>query len=279
MRADLHIHTYYSDGLQSPDDVAEISASNGVELISVTDHDTALAYPELFGCCKKRGIKAVYGIEISAYSCGVRVHTLGYGISPDHPVFCKYLKKLQEGSIVRAEDIISKLNKHGIRLTMDEVLRHRKCEKAPIHGLHISRAAAEKGYSSNPFAFQRDFISRGCVGYSGLCRPTPEEAVEIITECGGFASLAHPGRIALDKEEVISLVKRLVALGLKGIEGVYSAHTPQETAYYTEMAIEYGLYVTGGSDTHFKEGNKRIGTPVFDCGEELCEKLGLINSN
>ena len=275
MRADLHIHTYYSDGLQSPDDVASIAENNGVELISVTDHDTALAYPEIFSCCEKRGVRAVYGIEISAYSNGVRLHTLGYGISPENATFNKFLKELQEGSLIRTEDILSKLKKVGINLTLDEVLAHRKSDKAPVHAMYISRVGAQKGYAPNPFAFQKNYLSRGCVAYSGLCRPSPERAVEIIASCGGFASLAHPGRIELDKGEVISLVKRLVGCGLKGIEGVYSAHTPQETAYYTEMAKEYGLYVTGGSDTHLKEGNKRIGTPVFDCGEELCEKLGL----
>ena len=279
MRADLHVHTYYSDGLQSPEDVAEISKNNGVELISVTDHDTALAYSELFSCCEKRGIKAVYGIEISAYANGVRLHTLGYGISPEHPTFKEYLKGLQEGSLTRTDDILRKLKKAGINIKLEEVLKHRKSEKAPVHAMYISRVGAQKGYSPNPFAFQKNYLSKGCTAYSGLCRPTPEEAVEIITECGGFASLAHPGRIELEREEIISLVKRLSALGLKGIEGVYSAHTPQETAYFTEMAKEYGLSVTGGSDTHFKEGSKRIGTPVFDCGEELCEKLGLKNSN
>ena len=275
MRADLHIHTYYSDGLQSPDDVAKIAKTNGVELVSVTDHDTALAYPELFSCCQKRGIKAVYGVEISAYSNGVRLHTLGYGISPEHPVFSKFLQELQRGSVVRTEDILSKLNKSGINITMDEVLKHRKSDKAPIHSMYISRACAEKGYASNALLFQKNYLTKGCIGYSELCRPTPEQAVEVITECGGFASLAHPGRIELEKEEVIALVERLLPLGLKGIEAYHSTHTQIEKAYFVQMAEKYGLLITGGSDTHFKEGNKIIGTPVFDCGEELCKKLGL----
>ena len=275
MRADLHIHTYYSDGLQSPDDVAIAAKSNGVELISITDHDTALAYPEIFSCCEKRGVKVVYGIEVSAYSNGVRLHTLGYGISPENPVFKSFLKELVEGSFARTEDMISKLKKGGIHITMDEVLKYRKSDSAPIHSMYVSRAGAEKGYSSNPFAFQKEFVAKGKFGYSEAGRPSPEKAVEVITACGGISSLAHPGRIELEKEEVISLVKRLLPLGLKGIEAVHSAHTFEEKAYYTEMAKEYGLLVTGGSDTHFKDGSKRIGTPIFDCGKELCEKLGL----
>ena len=278
MRADLHIHTYFSDGLQSPDEVAATAKNNGVELISVTDHDTSLAYPEIFSCCEKRGVKAVYGIEVSAYSKGVRLHTLGYGISHEHPVFKQFLKELAEGSLERTDDILSKLNKNGVKITVDEVLKHRKSDKAPVHAMYIARTAAEKGYCTQPFLFQKEYLSHGCVAYSELNRPTPERAVEVITACGGFSALAHPGRVELEKEELISLVKRLVGLGLKGIEAVYSTHTLKETAYYTEMANEYGLLVTGGSDTHFKEGKRMIGAPVFDCGKELCEKLGLQNT-
>lgn len=274
MRADLHIHTYYSDGLQSPEDVAAIAKNNGVELISITDHDTALAYPEIFSCCEKRGIKAVYGIEVSAYKNGVRLHTLGYGISPEHPVFKTFLQELVDGSFNRTDDMLTKLRKNGIKITMDEVLKHRRSDKAPIHSMYVARAGAAKGYASDPFAFQKRFTSRGSFGYSEIGRPTPERAVEVITGCGGFSSLAHPGRIELGKEELIALVKRLVSLGLNGIEAVYSTHTQLEKAYYTEMAREYGLSVTGGSDTHFKEGKRQIGTPVFDC-VELCEKLGI----
>ena len=271
----MHIHTYFSDGLQSPDEVAAIAKNNGVELISVTDHDTALAYPELYSCCEKRGIKAVYGIEVSAYLNGVRLHTLGYGMDSEHPVFKSFLKELVDGSLIRTEDTLSKLNANGVHITMDEVLRHRKSDNAPVHSMYVARAGAEKGYAANPFAFQKQYVAIGRFGYSELGRPSPDRAVEVIAECGGIPVLAHPGRIELEKGELISLVERLIGLGLKGIEVEYSTHTQLEKAYYTEMAKKYGLLVTGGSDTHFKEGNRRIGTPVFDCGRELCEKLGI----
>lgn len=275
MRADLHVHTYFSDGLQSPEDVALCAEINGVELVSVTDHDTALAYPELFDCCKKRGIKAVTGIEVSAYLGGVRLHTLGYNIDINCSAFREFSSSLVEGSLKRTDDILQKLKKNGVYISMDEVLSQRKSEKAPVHSMHISRVAAAKGYSKDAFSFQRNYLSHGCVAYSEVGRPSPDKAVEAITACGGFASLAHPGRIELEKQEVISLIKRLSSKGLCGIEAVYSTHTPLETAYYKELAREYNLLVTGGSDTHFKDGNKKIGTPVFDCGEELCEKLGI----
>lgn len=271
----MHIHTYYSDGLQSPDDVALSAVRNGVELVSVTDHDTCLAYPELFTCCENRKIKAVLGIEVSAYYKGVRLHTLGYGMDTENAVFKSFLKELNEGSVIRAEDRISKLNANGVRITMDDVLKYRKSENAPIHAMYIARAGAEKGYSSSPFEFHKKYFSRDSCANSEICRPEPERTVEIITSCGGFASVAHPGRIELEKQELIALVKRLVKCGLGGIEAVYSTHTQLETAYYKEMAKEYGLLVTGGSDTHFKDGGKAVGTPVFDCGRQLCDIFGI----
>ena len=271
----MHIHTYYSDGIQSPADVAVTAAGNGVELVSVTDHDTCLAYPELFGCCKARGVRVVCGIEVSAYYKGVRLHTLGYGFDPANPVMSEFLKELCTGSLIRTEDMLSKLKKAGVRISLSDVLQYRRSEKAPVHAMYIARAGAAKGYCASPFTFHNKYLSRGCAAYSELCRPSPGKAVEIIASCGGFASIAHPGRIELEKQELISLVKMLTSFGLRGIEAVYSTHTQLETEYYKEMAKEYGLTVTGGSDTHFKDGNKRIGTPVFNCGSELCRKLGI----
>lgn len=273
MRADLHVHTYFSDGLLSPDEVAAIAKNNGVELVSVTDHDTVLAYPELFSCCEKRGIAAVRGIEVSAYYNGVRLHTLGYNVDLESPVFSDFCKELLDGSFARADDIIAKLNKNGVRIKLNDVLKYRKSDKAPVHGMHIARAGAAKGYAPTPFAFHSKYLSKGGCGHSDLRRPSPEKAVEIITACGGFASIAHPGRIELEKQELVALIKKLRAIGLKGIEAVYSTHTVIETEYYKELAAEYGLLVTGGSDTHFAGGNKNIGTPIFNCGKELCEIL------
>ncbi len=275
MRADLHIHTYYSDGLQSPDDVAAIAKNNGVELVAVTDHDTALACPELFSACEKRGVKAVSGIEVSAYLNDIRVHILGYGFDVSNPDFTAFCAELVQGSFARTDDILSKLKRCGVNVTFDDVLKYRKSADAPVHAMYIARAGAAKGYAATPFAFHRNFLSKGCCAYSGMCRTSPEKAVEILLSCGAFVSLAHPGRIEFEKQEVISLVERLTECGLCGIEAVYSTHTQLEEAYYKEMAEKYGLTVTGGSDTHFKDGSKTIGTPVFDCGKELCKKLGV----
>lgn len=275
IRADLHVHTYYSDGLMSPAEVADQALKNGLNAVAVTDHDCMLAYPEFFSLCRERGITAVSGIEISAYEGEVKVHTLGYGIKGESPAFSSFSRELYEGSIKRTEDILFKLNKNGVRLDMDEVQRERKSSLSPIHAMYIAIAGCKKGYAKTPFDFYMQYLAYGRCGFSAICRPSPEEAIEVINSSGGFASLAHPGRIDMGRDELLRLIKKLKACRLSGIEGVYSAHTLKETAYYKEIAKEFSLLITGGSDTHVLGGSKKIGTPPFYIDEALGCKLGI----
>lgn len=273
IRADLHVHTYYSDGLISPEEAVAEAKRNGVNLISVTDHDTMLATAEVKECAEQKGIKAVSGIEVSAYEGDIKLHTLGYNVDETCEEYKSFAKELYEGSLRRAEEIIFKLNKNGVSLTLDDVLKERKCEKSPVHGMFIARAGFKKGYSKTPFSFYAEYLSAGKCAFSNIGRPTPERAVEVITACCGFASLAHPARVEMEKEELISLIKRLKACGLGGIEGVYTAHTSIDTAYYKETASALSLEITGGSDTHYIGGKRQIGSPVFYLEKSLADKL------
>lgn len=272
LRADLHLHTYYSDGLLSPAEVVREAMRNGVELIAVTDHDCML------GCvgAENVGVKVVAGIEVSAYIGDVKIHTLGYNLNAGCAVFKDFCAELYEGSLKRADDIVKKLNKNGVRVTFDEVCAYRRDKNSPVHSMHVARVCAGKGYSGgNAFTFFNNFLAYGKCAYSCICRPSPEKTVEVINACGGFSSLAHPGRIDMPAGDLKVLVKKLSNCGLGGIEAVYSAHTVTETAYYKEMAKDNSLLVTGGSDTHVSGGNRRVGTPVFYADGALLEKLGL----
>ena len=276
MRADLHIHTYYSDGLQSPQDVVNAAKANGVDLIAVTDHDNSLGRGEVLKCAIEAGIYAVDGIEISAYEGDIKVHTLGYNLDFDSPEFIAFYKKCLAASIERTKDILLKLSRGGVEISMEEVLAERKNNNSPVHTMLISYAAVKKGLTSNPYDFYARYLSYGRIGYSNIGRPSPEEAVRVIKECGGISSIAHPGRIDAGREYVLTLIKRLKSCGLDGIEGVYSGHTAIETQYYKELAEELGLLLTGGSDTHFKSGNHVIGTPPFYPDEALLSALKII---
>jgi hypothetical protein len=273
MRADLHIHTYYSDGVMSPADVVTEAKKNGVDVIAVTDHDTVKAFPKVLEECKKGGVHLVRGIEVSAYIDDLKVHTLGYNVDENNPTFKKFTQKLYDGSLNRLEDILKKLKANHVFLTMDEVLAERADPATPVHSSHISAAGFKKGYSLRLWDFFSHFLAYGKCAFSNVDRPTPEETIEVINSCGGFASLAHPGRIDRDREGQVKLIEKFVQSGLCGIECVYSTHTEEETEYYKELAAKYNLVVTGGSDTHFIGGRKAIGTPVFSPDERLMQLL------
>lgn len=274
-RADLHVHTYYSDGMMSPEAVAQAAEENGVALVAVTDHDNMNGCDAFAAEAERRGLTAVRGLEISAYS-SVKVHVLGYNVDKDCKAYRDFSNKLAEGAEERARDVLSKLKKRGVNLTMSEVLRERKCDRSPVHTMYVARAAARKGYGRSPSDFYLFYLASGKCAYSGIGRPTPEQAVQIIRECGGVSSLAHPGRITLGEEERTALVKSLADCGLDGIEAVYSGHTDRETAHFKEIAQRFSLLVTGGSDTHYAEGNRRIGTPEFYPDERLLAALKLV---
>ena len=124
MRADLHTHTVCSDGKLTPQRIVDLACEAGVELIAVTDHDAMQACPELQSLAKEMGLHSVNGIEISAYTPErIKFHTLGYNI--DEKLFEPFQKRLFQSSYERAEEIIFKLNKIGMELTMDDVNRHR----------------------------------------------------------------------------------------------------------------------------------------------------------
>ena len=273
LKADMHVHTYYSDGLMSPAEVVSLAHKNGVRFLAVTDHDCSLAYDEVKAECDKYGIKTVTGIEVSAYVGDVKIHTLGYGINLDHPVYIRFFKKLYDGAVERTADIVGKLNKNGVKLTVDDVMNVRKSLLSPPHAMHVANAGYKKGYTNSPSDFFFKYLAWGKPAFSGICRPTPEETVKIIRECGGISSVAHPGRIDMPAADLVKLIERMKECGLDGIEAVYSAHTVKETAYYKELAGSFNLLVTGGSDTHFTGGYRNIGTPEFFLDEALAEKL------
>ncbi len=272
LRADLHVHTYFSDGTLSCADIASAAVRAGVNILAKTDHDTQNGCAEFESECKSRGVIPVGGVEISAYS-SVKVHVLGYNLDRECAAYKKFFSGLYDGAEERTRDILKKLARCGVKVSYEEVVKERKSAASPVHTFYIARAASRKGYGRSPVDFYMTYLNAGCRAYSAVCRPTPEQAVEVIKACGGVSSLAHPGRITLADGDRLNLIDALVSCGLDGIEAEYSGHTVKETAYYKEIAESRKLLVTGGSDTHHAEGGKRVGTPEFYPDERLLAAL------
>lgn len=273
IRADLHTHTYYSDGGQSPESVIIAAKGRGVGLVAITDHDNAVACEEGARYAKELGISFVDGIEVSAYEGDIKVHLLCYGMDYSLSEYKAFASELLYGAEERTLDVLKKLSSFGVNLEYGDVLRERRSRQTPLHAMHIARAGARKGYASSPTDFYAKYLNYGKVGYSAVCRPSPRKTVEVCVSCGGFCSLAHPGRIAAEEEWTEGLIKGLKSFGLGGIESVYSGHTDRQTQYYKGLAEKLSLLVTGGSDTHYSGGNRKVGDPCFYPSQELLSAL------
>lgn len=271
MKADLHTHSIYSDGFYTPDELCRRAKANGVELLSITDHDTMNGDEDKRAAAEKYGLRYVRGWEISAYKEGCKVHVTGYRCRTDG-AYSEFMNKRKELAYERAEDSIKKLKSEGIFMTLEDAKAFRADPASPLHTMHVVRAAA-KASGMEAEKIYTELLAPGKPAHSDIGRPTPEEAVDCIHACGGIASIAHPGRIALGFSERERMILDLAKYGADGIEAVYTTHTERETEYFKELARRAELFVTGGSDTHEERGNYRIGNPLFYPSEALLSAL------
>ena len=272
MRADFHVHSVYSDGIYTPDEVCKRAKFAGVEVISITDHDTMNGLEEKRAAAKKYGLTYVDGWEISAYENEERIHVLGYGCERNE-VYHAFMQARIDAGYARACERVEKLNALGIPVRIEDVLACQADEGSPLHTMHVARATAKYVGLSAGETYAK-YLNTGKAADSSIGRPTPCQAIDCIRACGGVAFLAHPGRIRFSEEKKEALIASLKEYGLHGIECHYSTHTPLQTKTYLGYAKKYDLLVSGGSDTHWEEGTSRsIGSPVFYAGEELLELM------
>lgn len=246
---DLHAHTRYSDGSDSPEELIRLAASEGARAVAITDHDTINGLAEGTDAAVRVGVEFINGIEISAeYSPGT-MHILGYYIDALSPVLAEKLTQLKRARDDRNPEIARRLQSLGFDMSYDEVAR--LAGNQIVGRPHFARLMVERGYAlSMKDAFDR-FLAKGAAAYVEKSRLSPKDAIDLIHRSGGVAVLAHPYQLKLEtKDEIEHLVGELTDLGLDGIEAIYSRHSDAERLMYSEMARRHNLLVTGGSDYH-----------------------------
>ncbi len=273
MFADLHTHSVYSDGWFTPEELCKRAVSRGVSLLSITDHDTLSGEEAKRAAAKKYGLFYVTGWEISAYYRGEKMHVLGYGCALND-AYVSFMNERKQGALQRVKIGVEVMQKLGVPVTEEEVLSERSAPDLPVHTMHLARAIAKHLSITDSEAYLR-FLNRGKPAHSDFGRPTPKQAIDCIHACGGIACIAHPGRITLDFAEREEIIRALAAYGMDGIECVYTTHTEEERGYFTRLARELNLFITGGSDTHFEDRTHTVGSPKFEPEGELLSRLGL----
>jgi hypothetical protein len=253
-RIDFHMHTTHSDGSLSPRELIRQCHQKKLACISVTDHDTMSSYKICKEEGEKWGLEVVPGVEISVQFEPGTLHILGYFQDPAHPALKKVFQEIQAARRERNPRIIEKLNALGVPITLEEVIAEAGGEDSPdqkqIGRPHFARVLIKKGYARNfEEAFQK-YLTKGKPAYVDKRRVASKEAIQLIREAGGIASVAHPKQMRLSPEALEKEMEKLAEEGLEAIEVYNSCQTPEDNRLFKKVAQRFNLVETGGSDFH-----------------------------
>jgi predicted metal-dependent phosphoesterase TrpH len=244
IRADLHTHTYYSDGKFSPSVLVRKAKDCGLNFISVTDHDNVDGISEAIEAGKSLNVEVIPGVELSSECKGNEVHVLGYFMDYKSSDLLEHLVQFRGKRKIRAEKIVEKLNDLHIPLTMDDVMEQVK-NFASIGRPHIAYAMVEKNFVSNYYEAFMKYLGDFKPAYEKKPNISTRDAIKLITGAGGLAFVAHPGKTIRDE-----LLIEIMENGIDGIEVVHPSHSAEDVRYFQGMASQYFLLESGGSDFH-----------------------------
>ncbi|MFA7159877.1 MAG: PHP domain-containing protein [Kiritimatiellia bacterium] len=247
---DLHLHSTFSDGSFTPEQLAREAAKAGLSAAALTDHDSIEGVGLFLKACEKESIRGVTGVEISVDYPRGTMHILGYFIDCNSKKLNEHIDKLKAGRAARNTDILKKINNLGMPLKMAEVASF--AGEGNIGRLHFAQALVARGYvNCNQEAFDR-YLAKGKSGYVERDRLTPGGGVAMIVDAGGLPVLSHPFTLELSPPELEKQVAELAAAGLQGIEVYYPQHNPNLVRKYLALAQKFNLVATGGTDFHGK---------------------------
>ena len=250
---DLHTHTDRSDGSTDPGDLVRLAVGEGIEALGISDHDTLGGYDAALPMAADCGLELVCAVELSTRpqeqgAPGKRepsVHLLGYWLlSPPSAEFRRWLESQQESRRQRNVELVGKLQQLGVAVTLrDAEIYGRNQVGRP----HFARVLCDKGYVSNMQEAFDIYLADEAKAAVERDEPSLEAGIRRITDGGGMASLAHPVRI---KGDLAGKLPVLCKAGLSALEAYHSDHRSQDTERFLQLARQYGLKVTGGSDFH-----------------------------
>ncbi len=270
MVIDLHTHTSYSDGTDTPAQLINKALAAGISIIGLTDHDSISGWQEATDALRT-GISLVPGAEISCQTPdGISVHILGLLFDSNNSELMSTLEKTRENRHGRMEKIIARINEAGIDITMDDVLEQLS-DGATLGRPHLADALVKKGIVASRDEAFTQMLHNNSKYYVSHYSPTPEAAIKLIKAAGGVSVIAHP--MASHRGRTISLETfgSIIQAGLDGIEVDHRDHSPEEKSQLIKLANESNLVMTGASDYH---GNGKLNTlGEYTTKPEQWEKL------
>jgi predicted metal-dependent phosphoesterase TrpH len=250
LRVDLHTHTSYSDGLDSPTQLVAKAAQQGLHSIAITDHDILAALSEAQQTGLDCGVEVLVGVELTVqYQQYDDIHLLGYFFDPMHAALQAQLALAQQHRLQRGVEMLERINALLVQDGKAPLDKERVLQSArgALTRPHLAHALIARGYASNIQSAFENFLIPCNVPKAAL---GAAEAFALIAQAGGVCSLAHPGTLSTDPDVLYPLLDAFKAMGLVGLEVYHHCHYPDALALFQSCATRYGLVATGGSDYH-----------------------------
>lgn len=263
LNADLHCHSVVSDGTLTPEDLARRAHGNGVELWSLTDHDEVGGQQRAADAAQALGMKYLTGTEISVTFIGKTVHIVGLGFNAEDANLREGLLRTRGGRGQRAQEMAASLAQIGIRGAYEGALKYAGNHEL-ISRTHFARFLVEVGACKDTNEVFRKYLTEGKPGFVEHRWATLRDAVSWIRQAGGVAVIAHPARYGFTANEEYALFTEFKLHGGQGVEVVTGSHTTAEYQTYANMAREFELAASRGSDFHSPdESHTELGTLPF----------------
>ncbi|MEO0074935.1 MAG: PHP domain-containing protein [candidate division WOR-3 bacterium] len=240
---DLHIHSNFSDGLLTPEEIVMIAKEKQLDAIAIVDHDAVAGIEPAIQAGKKINLEIIPALELSCLLNENDIHIIGYYIDYRNKKLNEIVNNIQQKRIERAKKIVEKLTEQGADIEIERVLE--LAGNGAVGRPHIAQALLEEGHiNSYDEAFWK-YIGYHCPAYVPKEKLAPQDAIKLIKEFGGVAILAHP--MSYNNRGIINY---LIEMGIQGLEVWRCEHSENEINYLSNLIKTHHLIATGGSDCH-----------------------------
>ncbi len=245
---DLHTHSLFSDGTYTPRELVEEAVQKGISAIALCDHDTIGGIDEFLEAAKGAPLEAVPGIEFSTEYKGQELHIVALYITPDmYDKISKYASGYLDAKDKSNIELISALRDAGYDITHEEIIE--KTKKGNFNRAHVAAVLTEHRYTGTVKEAFDTILSEEQGYYKPTKHPSALKTIEFIRSLNAVSILAHPF-LSLDEKTLREFLKEAVKCGLCGMETHYSTYSVETAEKSAEIAAEYGLLESGGSDFH-----------------------------
>lgn len=256
-RADLHMHSVFSDGLQTPETLCAMAHELGLQAVALTDHDTVGGVPQMGRAARQHGLDWLPGVEIGSGESG-RTHIVCYGPAVVSEEMRIFLRRMSDTRKARAVEMVRLLQKAGVHLTEEGL---KLLDRPNVSRPHVARAMVASGVvDTADEAFDR-YLAEGKCAYVPRSLPSAQDTVALARSLGTVPVLAHPMRLKMEETALTAFILSLKETGLMGVEAFHPSASPRMAGQLEALARREGLLVTGGSDYHGDpQAHARIGS-------------------